>query len=415
MATEGVRNRWGIAAAAVIMQLCLGAVYGWSVFVKPLITTNQWTLKQVSLNFTLAILFLGVGTVVGGLWQDRVGPRKVATVAGILYGVSYMLASLAASHGSLMGLYCSYGVIGGLGMGMGYITPVATLVKWFPDKRGLMTGVAVCGYGAGALVMSPIAAREILAYGVPTTFLSLGIVYFILVIAAAQFYANPPQGWTLPGWTATSSVAKAAGTHNYTVREAVSTWQFYLLWFMLFLNVSAGIMIISQASPMAQQLVHMTPVAAAGMVGLISIFNGAGRVFWAWVSDHLGRARVYFLLYLIQAAIFFSLPHLTNLTVFSFAFAIIGLCYGGGFGTMPSFTADYFGPRYMGGVYGWILLAWGAAAVPSPIMIASIRQATGTYTTAIQVIAVVMVVALVLPLIARRPKAADEAQRPAVA
>jgi MFS transporter, OFA family, oxalate/formate antiporter len=172
---------------------------------------------------------------------------------------------------------------------------------------------------------------------------------------------------------------------------------------MLFLNVSAGIMIISQASPMAQQLVHMTPVAAAGMVGLISIFNGAGRVFWAWASDSLGRARVYFLLYAIQAAIFFMLPRLTNLTLFSAAFAVIGLCYGGGFGTMPSFTADFFGSRYMGGIYGWILLAWGAAAIPSPILIAQLRQTTGRYDQAIYTVAIVMLVAVALPLLVRRP------------
>ena len=403
MPSNNIPSRWGIAVAAVVMQICLGAAYGWSVFVKPLISVEHWTLTQVSLTFTLAILFLGVGTVIGGLWMDRVGPRKVATVAGVLYGISYLLASLAASKHSLSGLYLSYGVIGGLGMGMGYITPVATLVKWFPDKRGLMTGVAVCGYGFGALVMSPFAARAILAKGVPATFLTLGIVYFIGVVVAAQFYANPPKGWTLPGWQPKTAVSKAAGTYDYTVKEAVATWQFYLLWAMLFLNVSAGIMIISQASPMAQQMIRMTAVQAAGMVGVISIFNGLGRVFWAWVSDHIGRARVYFLLYLIQVVVFFSLPHISNVTVFIIAFAIIGLCYGGGFGTMPSFTADYFGAKYMGGIYGWILLAWGAGAIPSPIMIARLRQATGQYTTGIYVIAMVMAASLVLPLIARRP------------
>src|ERR1700694_441030 len=194
MATEKLGNRWVIAVAAVIMQLCLGAVYGWSVFVKPLTNAEHWTLTQVSLSFTLAIVFLGVGTVIGGLWQDRVGPRRVATVAGILYGIGYMVAALAASHHSLAGLYLGYGVVSGLGMGMGYICPVATLVKWFPDRRGLMTGVAVCGYGAGALVMSPIAARSILAVGVPSTFLTLGAVYLVLVLITAQFYQNPPQG-----------------------------------------------------------------------------------------------------------------------------------------------------------------------------------------------------------------------------
>jgi MFS transporter, OFA family, oxalate/formate antiporter len=396
-------NRWLIAAAAVVMQICLGAAYGWSVFVAPLMSITGWTLTQVSLDFTLAIGFLGVGTIIGGLWQDRAGPRPVATVAGILYGVSYLLASWFAAHRSLGGLYFSYGFLGGLGMGMGYITPVATITKWFPDRRGLMTGVAVAGYGAGALVMSPFAARSIAARGVPATFGILGIVYLILVVLAAQFYKNPPPGWRPEGWQPRGTVATSASTYDFTVGEAMVTPQFWMLWLMLFLNVSAGIMIISQASPMAQQLVHMTPIAAAGMVGLISIFNGAGRVFWAWVSDGIGRARVYFLLYAIQAVVLFTLPHLTSITLFSAALAIVGLCYGGGFGTMPSFTADFFGSKFMGGIYGWILLAWGAAAIPSPILIARLRQTTGRYDQAIYIVAVVMVCALVLPLIVRRP------------
>ncbi len=404
MATDRLANRWGIAVAAVLMQLCLGAVYGWSVFVKPLISTEHWTLTRVALTFTLSVLFLGVGTIIGGLWQDRVGPRRVATVAGILYGAGYMVAAFAAAHHSLGGLYLGYGVLAGIGMGMGYICPVATLVKWFPDRRGLMTGVAVCGYGAGALVMSPLAAREILAYGVPATFLTLGIVYLVVVVLTAQFYQNPPQGWRPEGWEPRSAVSKAASTYDFTVKEAMSTPQFWLLWFMLFLNVSAGIMVISQASPMAQQLVGLTPVTAAGIVGVISIFNGLGRVFWAAVSDFLGRARVYFLLYLIQVGVFFSLPHLHTAAMFTAAVATVGLCYGGGFGTMPSFTADFFGAKFMGGIYGWILLAWGAGAVPSPILIARVRQTTGMYQPAIHVIAIVMVCSLVLPLLAHRPK-----------
>ncbi|HZU42320.1 MAG TPA: OFA family MFS transporter [Terriglobales bacterium] len=408
MASERLPNRWGIAVAAVIMQICLGAVYGWSVFKIPLMRTEHWSETQVQLNFTLAIFFLGMGTIIGGLWQDRKGPRIVATVAGVIYGVGYLLAALFTRDHSLNGLYFAYGVLTGIGMGMGYICPVATLVKWFPERRGLMTGVAVCGYGAGALVMSPIAARLIKSHGVPYTFTGLGIVYLILVVLAAQFYANPPAGWKPAGWEPRSAVAKAATTYNYTVREAMRTWQFWLLWAMLFLNVSAGIMVISQASPMAQQMVGMTAIAAASMVGLISIFNGLGRVFWAWVSDHLGRARVYFLLYLIQAVIFFALPHMRNLTLFSIAFAVIGLCYGGGFGTMPSFTADFFGPKFMGGIYGIILLAWGAAAIPSPIMVAHLHQATGRFDTSIYVIAGVLVVSLILPLVAKRPQRKEE-------
>ncbi len=227
-------NRWLIAVAAVVMQICLGAAYGWSVFVAPLVAMTGWTLTQVSLNFTLAIAFLGVGTIIGGLWQDRVGPRAVATVAGLVYGASYLLAGYFAAAPSLMGLYFSYGLLGGIGMGMGYITPVATITKWFPDRRGLMTGVAVAGYGAGALIMSPFAARSIVARGVPITFEILGIVYLILVVAAAQFYRNPPEGWRPAGWQPTGSVAKAASTYDFTVAEAMRTPQFWMLWLMLF-------------------------------------------------------------------------------------------------------------------------------------------------------------------------------------
>jgi MFS transporter, OFA family, oxalate/formate antiporter len=406
MADEHLPNRWGIAVAAVIMQICLGAVYAWSVFVKPLVTAEHWTLTQVSLSFTINVFFIGVGTVIGGLWMTSAGPRKVATVGGIIYGLGYILSSYATAHQSLPLLYLGYGVLAGTGGGMGYICPVATVAKWFPDKRGVMTGLAVTGYGAGALLMGPLAAHEIVSSGIPTTFLIFGIAYFIGVVATAQFYSNPPAGWKPAGWVPTTAVAKAAGTDEYTVKEAMGTWQVWALWLMLFLNVSAGIMIISQASPFAQQQVHMTALDAGKMVGLLGIFNAAGRFVWAWVSDYLGRARVYFVLYLIQAGIFFYLPRIDTQTALFAAFAAIYLCYGGGFGVMPSFTADYFGARFMGGIYGWILLAWGVGGVVSPLMIAHVRQATGTYSTAIHVIAGVMVVSLVLPLVVRPPKKA---------
>ncbi len=396
-------NRWIVAAAAIVTQVCLGAVYGWSVFVAPLVAMTGWTLTQVSLTFTLAIAFLGVGTILGGLWQDRAGPRPVATLAGLLYGAGYLLGGWFIAERSLAGLYFSYGVLGGIGMGMGYITPVATLTKWFPDRRGLMTGVAVAGYGAGALVMSPFAARSITARGVPATFEILGVVYLILILVAARFYSHPPAGWRPAGWQPTGAVERAASAYDFNVREAMGTRTFWMLWTMLFLNVSAGIMIISQASPIAQQLAHMSPVAAAGVVGVISMFNGAGRVLWAWASDSIGRARVYFLLYIIQAAIFFALPHLSGVALLSAALAIIGLCYGGGFGTMPSFTADFFGAKFMGGIYGWILLAWAAAAIPSPLLIARLRQTTGRYDQAIVSIAIVLLIATILPSMVRRP------------
>ena len=415
MAEQRLPNRWGIAIAAVIMQICLGAVYAWSVFVKPLVALEHWTLTQVSLSFTINVFFIGVGTVIGGLWMTRVGPRKVATVGGIIYGLGYAFSSYAAAHQSLSLLYLSYGVLAGTGGGMGYICPVATVAKWFPDMRGVMTGLAVTGYGAGALLMGPIAARQIVSVGVPTTFLIFGIAYFIGVVVTAQFYANPPEGWRPAGWVPKTAVAKAAGTYEYTVKEAMGTWQIWALWLMLFLNVSAGIMIISQASPIAQQQAHLTAIEAGKMVGLLGIFNAAGRFLWAWISDYFGRARVYFLLYLIQAGIFSFLPRIDTQAALFVAFAAIYLCYGGGFGTMPSFTADYFGARFLGGIYGWILLAWGVGGVVSPIMIARIRQATGTYSTAIHIITGVMVVSLILPVIVRPPKGRAAAKTLSVA
>lgn len=329
---------------------------------------RRWWLAEtaVQLNFTLAIVFLGVGTIIGGLWQDKVGPRKVAATAGIIYGIGYMLSGFAASHHSLNGLYVGYGVLTGIGMGMGYICPVATLVKWFPDMRGLMTGVAVCGYGFGAMVMSPFAAWEIKRYGVPLTFWTLGVTYLIVVFAAAQFYANPPQGWRPEGWEPRTAVAKAAGTYDCTVDEALATWQFYLLFLMLFLNVSAGIMIISQASPMAQEMVGMSVLQAAGMVGLISLCNGLGRVFWAWVSDHLGRARVYFLLFFDPGAHFLHASAPSRLDHVQHR-----VC--------SDRTLLRRGLRYHA------------------------HQDIGKYAPAINVITIVMICSLVFPLIARRP------------
>jgi OFA family oxalate/formate antiporter-like MFS transporter len=395
-------NRWIIAAAAVVMQVCLGSVYAWSVFTKPLMAMEAWTLTRVSATFTIAMVFLGIGTVIGGWWQDRAGPRIVSTVAGLLYGVGFLIAAWATSLHSLLGIYAGYGLFCGLGMGMGYICPVATITKWFPDRRGLMTGAAVMGFGAGALVMSPIAARMIIAVGVPRTFVFFGIVYLLVICTAAQFYVIPAHGWRPEGWVPTTTVSKSASTVDYTVKEALRTWHFWLLWLMISLNTSAGISIMSQASPLAQQQIGVTVVEASTIVGIISVFNALGRVFWAWISDLIGRAQVYFILFAIQVFLFFTLPSIHEVALFTVAVCAIALCYGGGFGVMPSFTADFFGSKYVGGIYGWILLGWGFAAVPSPLLIAHIRQTTGTYEYAIFAIGFVMMIALIFPILARR-------------
>lgn len=403
LSKRSVANRWIIALAAVLMQICLGAVYAWSVFIKPLTATQPWTLVQVSATFTIAMASLGVGTVIGGMWQDRVGPRFVSTVAGVLYGCGFLVSAWAVSHHSLLTLWAGYGLMGGLGMGMGYICPVATITKWFPDLRGVMTGAAVMGFGAGAVVMSKIAARIVAdATHVPLAFETFGVAYLILIVAAAQFLVNPPHGWVPEGWEPRTAVARTATRKHYTVSEALRTPRFWLLMLLISLNTSAGISIISQASPLAQQQLHITEMAAATIVAMISIFNATGRVFWAWISDLIGRAQTYFTLFALQVFLFFLLPAIHETGLFSVTVCAIALCYGGGFGVMPSFAADYFGAANIGGIYGWILLGWGFAAIPSPLLIAHVRETTGTYEPAIYVVGALMLVSLTFPVIAAR-------------
>jgi OFA family oxalate/formate antiporter-like MFS transporter len=397
-----LRNRWLIAGAALLVQMCLGSVYAWSVFVKPLMASEHWSQVQVTLTFNMAMACLGIGTVIGGWWQDKVGPRIVTTFAGVIYGLGFLIASWSVNHHWLPGVYLGYGLFSGLGMGFGYICPVAMITKWFPDKRGLMTGVNVMGFGVAALIMGPLASQLITGSGVPTTLITFGIVYGAIVIVCSQMFINPPQGWVPEGWVPTGKVSKSATAVHYTPKEALSTGRFWMLWAMLSLNTSAGIMIVSQASPLAQQQLGITAGAAAAIVGIIGIFNGGGRIVWAWISDKIGRAQAYFLIFAVQIPLFFYLPTVHDVTIFTIVVCAIELCYGGGFGVMPSFTADFFGSKYVGGIYGWILLGWGFAAIPSPLLMAYIHETTGVYSTAIITLGVVLIFALVIPLLAWR-------------
>ena len=394
-------SRWGIAAAGVIMQIALGAVYAWSVFRIPLTKAFGWTISQVTFTFTIAIFVLGFAAFAGGLWMRKSGPRTVAVAAGIFYGLGIFSASFSANR--LWWLYLSYGFLGGIGLGLGYIVPVATLVKWFPDKRGMITGIAVAGFGAGALITAPVATRLIATLGVLRTFAVLGAVYFIAVTGAGMFMKDPPRGYAPQGWAPSAAMKKQRSTKAYTLTEALRTWQWYALWALLFLNTSAGISIISQAAPMAQEITHVTAAVAAGMVGIISIANGTGRFLWAWFSDLIGRRWVFFLMFLFQAVIFFRLPQTDLFSVFTLLAFLILLCYGGGFGTMPAFATDYFGPENVGAVYGLMLTAWSFAGVLGPTLIANIRQNTGHYAQALHIIAVIMLVSSALPLIVRPP------------
>jgi MFS transporter, OFA family, oxalate/formate antiporter len=400
---QTVANRWIVAVAAVVMQVALGAVYAWSVFRIPLVTGFGWTISQVTLAFTIAILALGFAAFFGGLWMNRSGPRVVGIAGGVLYGLGVFLASFS-NHG-LWVLYLTYGLIGGTGIGFGYIVPVATLVKWFPDKRGFITGIAVAGFGAGALITAPIATRLIISVGVLETFAILGIAYFIVVVGAAMFLKNPPEGYRPPGWQPSATQAKERSAHDYRLGEALKTWQWYALWALLFLNVSAGISIVSQAAPMAQEITRVNALTAAGLVGLISIANGAGRFLWAWLSDFIGRRWVFLIMFLLQAVIFFLMPKVSSFAVFSLLSFIVLLCYGGGFGTMPAFAADYFGPKNIGPIYGLMLTAWGFGGAFGPLLIANIRQTTGSYNQALYIIAVIMLLSAIVPFIVHPPTA----------
>ena len=400
-----MQNRWVIALAGVFMQIALGAVYAWSVFRAPLAKQFGWSISQVTLTFTIAIFMVGFASFAAGLWSIRSGPRIVAMTGGFLYGLGVFLASFSAHQ--LWFLYLSYGVIGGIGLGFGYIIPVSVLVKWFPERRGFITGVAVGGFGAGALATAPVATRLIASVGVLPTFAYLGITYLAVSVSAGFFMQNPPPDWKPAGWNPNASQKAQRSARDYTLGEAFRTWQWWALWLLLFLNTSAGISIISQEAPMFMELSHVTAIVAAGMVGAVSIGNALGRVLWAWISDLVTRRMTFLIMFVLQILLFFVLPEIHSAALLTVIVFIILMCYGGGFGTMPAFVADYFGARNVGTVYGLMLTAWGFASVFGPLLIANMRQSTGQYGAALRIISGVMALSALLPFFVRPPKPAE--------
>src|SRR6202048_1278570 len=395
-------NRWSIAASGFLLQVALGAVYAWSVFRLPLTKQFGWSISEVTLTFTISIFVLGVAAFFGGLWLNRRGPRIVALTGGFLYGLGVFLASF--SDHKLWWLYLSYGVIGGAGVGFSYIVPVAVLLKWFPDRRGLITGIAVGGFGAGALVTAPVATRLIQHVGVFETFAYLGMAFLILTVAAGYFMQNPPEGWTPKGWAPTASQDSPRSSRDYTLAEALRTWQWWALWLLLFLNTSAGISVISQESPLFPEFLGVTAAIAAGMVGIASIGNALGRVFWAWASDAITRRGALLAIFLAQVLLFWVFPSVHSVWLLTGVAFLVLMCYGGGFGTMARFAADYFGSKNVGPIYGLMLTAWGFASAFGPLLIAYMRQSRGTYRGALHVIAAVLAVSVVLPMIVSPPR-----------
>jgi len=409
VSSSSLPNRWVLAIAAFLMQLALGSVYAWSVFLKPVASLyyhvpvdqlGSAQLKPTNFTFSVVLLALGITAGFGGYLNNRFGPRVVATAGGILYGLGVLLAAFAAPN--ILVLYLTFGVIGGIGIGLGYIVALAMLIKWFPDRRGFITGLAVAGFGGGALITGPVAAALLKSVGVGSTFLYLGIAYLVVIVVVAQFFRTAPDGYAPAGWTPSVRQQTDRVVRDFTLAEALRLPRWYILWLILALNVTAGAALISVASPLAQAFTRVDALTAAILVSTISIFNGVGRLFWGWLSDGIGRPFTFLSLFVIQAIVFAILPSISNFTLLLIPAAIIALCYGGGFGTMPAFAADFFGPKNAGTIYGAMLTAWSAGGIVGPILITSFSAGKGIdYKTPLYIIAVVMLVSAALPLVAR--------------
>ncbi len=367
-------NRWWIAAAGTGIQICLGSVYAWSYFQKLLATGYGWTQSQVAWTFSTAICFLGLAAAVGGALLPKKGPRFLALTGGCMFGLGYLVAAWALRQHSLVGLYVGYGVIGGIGLGLGYVTPVATVAKWFPDCKGLATGMVIMGFGIGALFMSKVLAPILMASAggeISTVFFGLGAFFLVVVPLLSLLMRNPPK-------------ASEAYSKTESKAPAPQPWfggAFILMWVVFFINIMAGIAIIPFQSPMIQDLIlaqdiTATDVAAAGatLIAISSLFNGAGRLLWGWVSDRIGRAMTFRLLVGSQVLVFAALTQVTHPWLFGALVCYVLLCYGGGFGTMAAFVHDRFGGAVMPAAYGAMLTAWSAAGVAGPQLVAFLKD-----------------------------------------
>jgi OFA family oxalate/formate antiporter-like MFS transporter len=395
------KNRWLMALSAVGVHICIGSVYAWSVYVKPIQAQMSWNLTDVTIAFSIAIFFLGLSAALMGKFVEKNGPRVSAIISAVLFGLGTVGSGLAIMMESKFMLYFFYGVLGGTAIGIGYIAPVSTLVKWFPDRRGLATGLAIMGFGFASAVWGPTIKVLIEAVGLASTFIILGIVYFVIMFASALYLEKPEDGYLPEKFKkkideGTKTLKKDLA--NLTVGEAIKTPRFYGLWIMLFINVTCGIALIGVASPLLQEVLGITAIAAAAAVGLMGIFNGAGRILWASASDYLTRPVVYIVFFATQAVAFYMLPSITEIIVFQVVVYFIMTCYGGGFASIPAYIGDIFGTKELGAIHGYILTAWAAAGLVGPLIISMVKDATGSYSQTLYVFAAFFAVALVVSI-----------------
>lgn len=396
------KNRYVVALSGVILHLMIGSVYAWSVFSVPIAKATTWSESSISLAFSLAIFFLGMSAAFMGRLVEKFGPHITGTVSSICYGLGTVLTGFAIHSDSLWLLYLGYGVIGGLGLGAGYVTPVSTIIKWFPDKRGLATGLAIMGFGFAAMLTGPVAQKLMGTIGLVNTFYTLGVVYFVVMIIAAQFIRKPDE--TIKATTVqTKAVGMSlTGGQQLTANEAVKTRSFVYLWLMLFINITCGIGLVSAASPMAQEMTSMSATVAAFMVGILGLFNGFGRLVWATLSDYIGRPNTFTVIFLVNVGMFASIFVLGNMYLFVLAFCLLLSCYGAGFSVIPAYLGDVFGTKELGGIHGYILTAWAMAGVVGPVLLAHLHQVTGSYRPSLLIFIGLNVVSLTISLVIRR-------------
>jgi MFS family permease len=423
-------SRWLVPPAALAIHLCIGQVYAFSVFKIPLTqllgigkaAPEDWKQTQIAWIFSLAIVMLGLSAAVFGKWLEGAGPRKAMFASAACFAVGFYISYFGVVTHQLWLIYFGYGFIGGIGLGLGYISPVSTLIKWFPDRPGLATGMAIMGFGGGAMIGSPLAIK-LMAYfhsptdlGVGKTFLVMGTLYFLFMMFGVFTIRVPAEGWKPENWTAPEKPKALITTHKVDVDTAFRTPQFWLLWIVLCTNVTAGIGILEQASPMIQELFKgaIGPVAAGGFVGLLSLFNMLGRFFWSSTSDFIGRKPTYFIFFTLGAVLYFLLPqtganHLNSVFLFVAISVVLLSMYGGGFATIPAYLRDLFGVYQVSAIHGRLLTAWSVAGVLGPVLVNYMREyqiehgadKASAYQTVLHVMAGLLVIGFIANLMVR--------------
>jgi OFA family oxalate/formate antiporter-like MFS transporter len=398
MNTPKLKNRWLIAASAVGIHISIGSVYAYSVMTNPVKDIFDVEGSVIKWAFKIAILLLGLSAALLGRWVEKVGPKISGTTAGILYGIGILGSGLAVEIESLTLFYLFYGVIGGIGLGIGYITPVSTLVKWFPDRRGLATGMAIMGFGFAALIFGPAMAKLFEIVGVSNAFYILGVIYMILILTSSRYIERPPEGYLPAGFKEGEGKIIEEDISNITANEALKSTRFYYIWIMMFINIACGIAIISAASPMMQEKLNYSPMEAAAIVGFIGVFNGLGRIIWSSLSDYLGRANTFIIFFAFQILAFYFLPKIGVESIFLIVLFTVITMYGGGFATLPAFLGDLFGTKQLGAIHGMVLAAWALAGVIGPTVYDMVKEQTGSLDTTLVIFAGLFIIALIVSI-----------------